>query len=172
MRVIHESDMDFIIPDDSNLFHIEQSQILQSLKGGVRTVEFIYLYPDDNMMLVEAKKSCPNANNAGESKEKKEKFEQFFLELTEKYTHSVSLFTSAAVGRRIDTGEIGSKLTIDQFKNCRLKFLLVIKTAEEEWLVPVKAELEQRLKAIRKIWSADIIVLNESMAKSKHIIKG
>jgi hypothetical protein len=62
---IRESEMDFGAYEINDLFRIETSRIYKDLGSGVRTVEFI-LKQDNNILFVEAKKSCPNAANTDE----------------------------------------------------------------------------------------------------------
>ena len=55
-------------------------------------------------------------------------------------------------------------------KGIRIRFVLVIKNAEESWLTGVQTELERRLLSTRKIWDADVMVLNEDFALRKNLI--
>lgn len=51
------------------------------------------------------------------------------------------------------------------------KFVLVIKEAHDiEWLPGVRAELDERLRKIKKIWKADVIVINEDIARDYKLI--
>lgn len=50
------------------------------------------------------------------------------------------------------------------------KLILVVSNAEESWLGGPKAELERRLLRYRKIWKADVLVLNKNMAKELGIV--
>ncbi len=61
---------------------------------------------------------------------------------------------------------MGDKLkTVNSMKNIQLKFILVIKDAEDiTWLAGPLAELKVRLLQIRKIWDVEIAVLNEELA--------
>lgn len=48
-----------------------------------------------------------------------------------------------------------------------LSFALVVTNpaAQIEWLAPIKAELEERLRRWMKIWDIDVVVLNQDLAK-------
>ena len=70
MSVIPESGMNFGKYDEKDLFHIETSEIYKKLGDGIPTVEFILKYNGNNIVFLEAKKSCPNVANRYESKEK------------------------------------------------------------------------------------------------------
>ena len=146
--------------DESNLFHIENSKIYRDLGDGIKTVEFILKYKEDSIIFLEAKKSCPNAEKRHETEEKEHKFEVYFSSLVEKFIASI-------LGRYPDISEVGDSLQfVDEMKNMKLKFVLVIKNAEDvAWLVGPSAELKARLLQIRKIWNIEIMVLNEELAE-------
>lgn len=84
MKVITESEMNFGKFDEINLFHIEDSKIYKDLGSGIKTVEFILKYDEKSIVFLEAKKSCPNADNRYESVEKERKFEEYYSSITEK----------------------------------------------------------------------------------------
>ena len=64
-------------------------------------------------------------------------------------------------------------MALADLKDVKLTFALVITNpaAQIEWLAPMKAELEERLRRWMKIWDIDIIVLNQALAKRFGIIK-
>ena len=78
MKVITESEMNFGKFEETDLFHIEDSQIYKDIGSGIKTVEFILKYDENSIVFLEAKKSCPNAANRYESEEKEEKFEEYY----------------------------------------------------------------------------------------------
>ena len=71
-----------------------------------------------------------------------------------------------------NTEEVGDKLrTVSSMKDIQLKFILVIKNAEDiTWLAGPLAELKARLLEIRKIWGIEIAVLNEKLASEYKLI--
>ena len=163
--------MDFIIQEKERLFHIEKSDLYKKLGEGVHTVEFVYLDNKSILQFVEAKTTCPNANNKNESREKQQKYEEYYQELTKKYEDSLGFLNSILMGIHQDIG-IGKEISaIQSYKNIRIRLFLVIKNAEEAWLGGSKAELEQRLLSLRKIWKLDIQVLNEELAVKKGMIR-
>ena len=91
MKVIPESEMNFGKYDEKNLFHIEKSEIYKKLGDGIPTVEFILKYNGNNIVFLEAKKSCPNVANRYESKEKEQKFEEYYDSITEKFIASLQI---------------------------------------------------------------------------------
>ena len=166
MKVIPESGMNFGKYDEKNLFHIEKSEIYKKLGDGIPTVEFILKYNGNNIIFLEAKKSCPNATNRYESKEKERKFEEYYDSITEKFIASLQIYLAAIMDRYQDTSEIGDNLqSVNNMKDVKLKFVLVIKNAEDiTWLAGPLAELRARLLKIRKIWGVEVMVLNEELA--------
>ena len=166
MKIITESEINFGEFDETDLFHIENSQIYKDLGSGIKTVEFILKYDENSIVFLEAKKSCPNAANRYESEEKEQKFEEYYSSVTEKFRTSLQIYLAAILDKFQNTEEIGDKLrTVDSMKDIQLKFILVVKNAKDiSWLAGPLAELRARLLQIRKIWGVDIVVLNEELA--------
>lgn len=166
MKIITESEMNFGKFDETDLFHIEDSKIYKEIGSGIKTVEFILKYNEKSIVFLEAKKSCPNAANRCTSEEKKQKFEEYYSSVTEKFIASLQIYLAAILDRFQNTDEIGEKLkSVSDMKDIQLKFILVIKNAEDiTWLAGPAAELKARLLQIRKIWNVEIAVLNEELA--------
>ena len=171
MKVITESDMNFGEFQEDDLFHIENSQIYKELGSGVQTVEFVLRYDKNSIVFLEAKKSCPNAANRLESKDKEKKFEDYYSSVTEKFIASLQIYLAAILNRYGETSEIGDRLWLShQMKNMQLKFILVVKNAEDvAWLAGPLAELKARLLQVRKIWKVEVAVLNEELAKKQKL---
>ena len=167
MKVITESEMNFGKFNEADLFHIEGSKIYRDLGSGIKTVEFILKYNKNSIVFLEAKKSCPNVNNQHESEEKERKFEEYYFSITEKFVMSLQIYLAVILGKCQNTSEVGENLQlINEIKNMRLKFILVIKNAADiTWLAGPLAELNARLIQIRKIWGVEVVVLNEELAK-------
>ena len=136
MSVIPESGMNFGKYDEKDLFHIETSEIYKKLGDGIPTVEFILKYNGNNIVFLEAKKSCPNVANRYESKEKEQKFEEYYGSITEKFISSLQIYLAAIMNRYQETSEIGDNLqSVSNMKDVKLKFILVVKNAEDiTWL--------------------------------------
>ena len=92
MKTIPESEMNFGKFAESDLFHIEASQIYKKLGSGLKTVEFILKNNENSIIFLEAKKSVPNAANRYESKDKTEKFEEYYSSVTEKFITSLQVY--------------------------------------------------------------------------------
>lgn len=172
MKIIPESEMNFGKFEEAELFHIEDSIIYQNLGSGIKTVEFILRQNENNIIFLEAKKSCPNAANRHESEEKEEKFEEYYSSISEKFVFSLQIYLAAILDRFQDVSEIGDNLkSVSSLKDIQLKFILVIKNAADiAWLAGPRAELENRLFQIRKIWDVKIVVLNEELAGKHNLL--
>lgn len=173
MKYVKESDMHFGDYPDDTFFGIENSQLHQCSGEGVKTVEFVLLHKDEQFLFVEAKTSCPNAANKDESEKKREKFEEYYQDISEKFCDSLQMFLTAVLNKSDLTEGIGKDLLEKKdFSGKEVCFVLVIKNAEDvSWLAGPKAELEERLKKLRQIWKAKIIVLNYELAKEYGLVK-
>lgn len=170
-RIINESDMLFCVPEQDRFFYIEASDLYKKIGKGIHTTEYVYLKGNNQLQFLEAKTTCPNVHNKDESSEKRRKYESYYSELTKKYTDSLMILSAVMLGKW-DNSEVGIEiLKNSQLRDVNLRFLLVIKNAEEAWLSGVRAELNERLFEIRKIWKVDIQVLNEELAVRKGLVK-
>ncbi|MDR2466667.1 MAG: hypothetical protein LBD35_04665 [Prevotellaceae bacterium] len=162
VSAITESGMNFVA---DNTFHIERSDIYTKLKNSIKTVEFIRS-KDDYLLFVEAKSSFPNPNNP----ESSEKFQSAIDDICDKFTHSLNLYASIAIGAN---GQLPS-----DFKpavKVSLNFILVINNFELRWCVPIEKALINQLsksKCIAKIWKPNIFVLNNEMALKQNLTYG
>lgn len=173
MKRINESEMVFGDYEEDVLFQIENSQLHKSFGEGIKTVEFILADKGEKLLFVEAKKSCPNAANRNETEEKKIKYEEYYSDITDKFNDSFQMFLTTVLKRNMNLEGIGKKIKGKQdFTKTVFKFVLVIKNAEDiEWLAGPKAELEERLMRMRKIWKTEVVVLNETLAKEYGIVQ-
>ena len=153
MKDIYESEMKFGSFSEMDLFEIEKSQLLKKLGKGIKSVEFILLNKKRNIIFLEAKKTCPNENNMHQTKEKEEKFGEYYDSIAEKFAESLQVYRK-----------------IEDYHDKRIQLVLVIKEAETEWLAGPKAILEEKLLTLRKIWKAEIVVLNYELAKKYNLV--
>ena len=172
MKNVKESEMNFGNFDEKNLFEIENSNLLKTLGEGIKTVEFILLRSNKNIVFLEAKKTCPNEKNMYETSQKEIKFEQYYSSIVEKFTDSLQVYLATIFNRYdIHTDEIGENLIkTESFYAKEIIFVLVIKEADTAWLAGPKAILENRLLSLRKIWGIKILVLNYELAKKHNLI--
>lgn len=162
---IIESGMKFDILEKEQLFQIEHSDIHRKAGGGIKTVEFIYLTTDENVLFIEAKKSCPNSANKNDSEDKQKKYEEYYSDITDKFVDSINMFSATVLGFNGQSDSVGEKFIQKRtYTGNKIKFVLVIADAKESWLGGPRAELESRLLRYRKIWKADVLVLNPPMA--------
>lgn len=166
--LILESGVNFGPFEAERLFRIEHSDIHKQAGEGIKSVEFIYLTRGNNILFVEAKSSCPNPANKDECAEK---YEKNYADITDKFVDSLNMFAATVLGRNGESKSIGGQFKSRTYGKTGIKFVLVITEAKEEWLTGPKAELEHRLLRFRKIWKADVVVLNKEMAVDFGIVK-
>lgn len=171
MISIRESEMNFGDFHEEDLFEIEKSELLKSLGEGVKTVEFILLGVNKNIIFLEAKKTCPNEMNMHDTPEKEKSFEEYYSRIVQKFTDSLQVYMAAVLKRYREVSEIGDNLKkIKDYHKRGICFILVIKDADIKWLAGPKAILERRLLSLRKIWGIEISVLNYELAKQYKLI--
>lgn len=161
MITIIESSMTFGPFPETKVYQIEKSNAYEEIKDGVKVVEFIYTRSPEKLLFVEAKSSSPRPGG--------EEFDTYIKEITEKFTYSFNLWMTLKLGRRKD--DVPIEIIDGDAEKQKYRFILVINGHETEWLPPVKAALERRMKAEIKIWDHEIIVLNEVRAKKWGLIK-
>ena len=171
MVIIDESDMHFGEYSEEDVFYIEKSdQYQNNLRGnGVKSCEFI-LKKADTLYFVEAKSSCPNQIAADSPKEKREKYNEYIADIIDKMRHSLALYANILLKRHDATGISNNFLETDLSAK-RIKLVLVVKNAEEMWLIPLKEKLDKELKREAKIWKfTDFYVINEERARKKRFV--
>lgn len=175
MKSIPESDVIFGPYDEKDLFYIEKSELYKSLREGLKTVEFILRASatEQGIVFVEAKSNGSNPENKDTSEEKRKKFEKFYTDVPDKFVDSLGIYTAAILKRYSDASEVGENLALADLKDVKLTFALVITNpaTQIEWLAPMKAELEERLRRWMKIWDIDVVVLNQDLAKRWGLIQ-
>jgi hypothetical protein len=164
-----ESDMAFAFEEDKTC-NLERSLRYQALKQyAVSSVECVTLYQfrgEEHIVFIEAKKSAPNPNHV----ENHERLGEYMNGLKEKYEHSIHLCYSALHGIDQERLEIGGRLL--NALNCprKIMFLLIVKRLEDKWCQEIQAVLQKELKHLRHIWQANVLVINEALAKKYHIV--
>ena len=108
-KIIKESGIDFGPFQDDDLFCIEKSQLYHSLGKGLKTVEFILLRnAGKNIILLEAKTTCPNEKKKDKSEANKLKYEEYFAKIAQKVEDSVNVFLASFLGRYPYTSDLGN----------------------------------------------------------------
>ena len=157
---IDESNLIFGEYEEESLFRIEKSSLIGSLGEGIRTVEFILRYKDDEILLVEAKSSSPKPGN-------QEDFDSFIDEIQEKFVHSTELYFSLVLKRLDDKeGEMPDFFRTVDYAKAKIKLLLVINGHKIEWLPPIANALREKLIRHIKTWRLEVAVINHEQAKS------
>ena len=52
-----------------------------------------------------------------------------------------------------------------------IKFILVIKNHQDEWLMPIKDALEKKMSSISSIWESQVAVINAKTAQKYKLIQ-
>lgn len=159
-----ESGMMFGPFNDFEIFMIEKSKLLQKCNG-VKTVEFIYRKTKNMLCFIEAKSSSAVIRQGNE-----ENYEKFLTEIMYKFEDSFGMLLAALAGRRDDHGEISDAIKKMDYKKVNFKFCLIIHGHNQEWLPPLRMELEERLKHFLSIWNSTLIVLNDELALEQGLI--
>lgn len=174
MTRIIESDMIFGDYAEDSVFRIENSKLQKSCGNGVKTVEFLLYRKRDQLLFIEAKKSCPNGANKDESLDKSKKFEEYYSDIVNKFIDSLQMLLTTVLVRNDNLDDMGDRIKAKKdYAKTQFTFILVIKNADDlEWLSGPRIELETRLKHILKIWNARVLVLNEELAVKHGLVKG
>lgn len=169
---IEESGMIFGPFEQSEVYNIEKSESYNKLGEGIKSVEFIHLKENKGLLFVEAKTTCPNPSNQYNTEDMNRKYEEYFDDISNKFVDSFNIFLTMYSKRMDKDVSFGGSLTdINEFKEIPIKFVLVVRKADEMWLQGPKMEFEKRLIKYRKIWKIDIVVLNDVLARKQGLCK-
>lgn len=164
---VKESGMEFGPFDNNDFFHIEKSQLYITLGSGVRIGEFALIRDENSVWLVEAKSSFSNEDNHVD-------FRKNIDEIVEKLTNSFHLLISGILSRHIHAHELSEKFRNLPLNRTKFALILVINNAEKEWLQPINYALTKSLSPLAKTFALGaqpVIVLNDTLARSKNLIK-
>ncbi|MBU5436331.1 hypothetical protein [Pseudoflavonifractor sp. MSJ-37] len=169
MKQVEESGMIFGPFPEEQFYHLERSSLYQNTgkQNGVCTVEFLLSRNERFLTFLEAKSSSPRPGG-----DRQERFQAFIHEIAAKFLHSFDLYLSAALGRHEDCADLPDSFRGLDRSAVTFQFVLVIKGHKEEWLPPIRAALEQVLRAHRRIWASKVVVLNDTMARKQALICG
>lgn len=166
MVEINESNMVFGEFEEDKVFQIEKSIIHNKIGNGIKVVEFILLKNTNELNFIEAKSSSPRP-----TKDNIIRFDEFIGEISDKFIHSFNLYYSAILKRNENYSEINNKFFQLDNSKLKLKFILVIKNHEIDWLMPISEALKKNLSYHNTIWKSEIVVINEEIAKKHQLIK-
>lgn len=85
--------------------------------------------------------------------------------------HSLALYASILLERHSTEG-ISQEMLENKLsgQNFYINIILVVKEAEEEWLILLREKLEKELGHERRIWKAQLFVINEEQARKKNLV--
>ena len=170
--IIEESGMRFGEYPDSKVFYIEKSPQYQIhlMPNGVKTCEFILLR-NLSLCFIEAKKSCPNQIAEDTAEEKIKKYNEYIDDIITKMRHSLDLYASILLERHSAEG-VSQEMLENKLsgQDADINMILVVKDAEKEWLASLKEKLEKELGRERRIWKAQLFVINEEQARKKRLV--
>lgn len=164
-----ESEMEFELQEDRSC-NLERSLLYQSLnRHAVSAVECVVVYDfhgKERITLIEARKSAPNPCRSGNM----ENLDKYIGNLRRKYEHSIQICYAALHGRVQNGLPMGNKLV--QALKCpqKILFLLIVKTLKDEWCKDIQDALQKELQHLRHIWQANVVVINETLAKRYRLI--
>lgn len=165
MITINESGMSFGPFDDSCVFWAEKSKLYKKVgKNKVKTVEFV-LAEDNKLQFLEAKSSSPKP-----TRDSTTKFDDFINEIFLKFLHSINLYYSGILGRHETSNDIPEEIKGIDNQEISIKFILVIKGHEIDWLPPIQEALDQKMVPISAIWNSNVAVINDTMAEKYKLI--
>lgn len=167
---IVESGMHFGPFPEASVFHIEASSTYtDSLRvNGVKVCEFL-LKRGNKLYFIEAKSSIPQYDTALSSEEKRQKYLAFIHDIGQKMRDSLSLYTSILL--KCNNGELHD-LAISDFSSLQLRFVLIVKGAQPEWLIHYPDVLRKELNSEMNIWKIPAFsVITEEKARSLHFLE-
>lgn len=166
MVQINESNMIFGDFEEDKIFIIEKSKLHNKIGNGIKVVEFIFLRNKNELNFIEAKSSSPRPTKLNNIR-----FNEFINEISDKFIHSFNLFYSAILKRNKDYGEINNNFFELDNSQIKLKFIIVIKDHDIEWLLPISDALKKKLSYHNTIWKSEVIVMNDQIANRYNLVK-
>lgn len=166
MVQINESNMIFGDFEEDKIFIIEKSKLHNKIGNGIKVVEFIFLRNKNELNFIEAKSSSPKPTKLNNIR-----FNEFINEVSDKFIHSFNLFYSAILKTNRDYGEINNNFFELDNSQIKLKFIIVIKDHDIEWLLPISDALKKKLSYHNTIWKSEVIVMNDKIANRYNLVK-
>lgn len=166
MLKIHESGMRFELPK-SKMFPIEKSKTYQKVNTrGVSAVEFITMSPKLDIVFVEAKTSAPDKQDG-------EKVSDFVKNISRKFIHSLEI-CYALLTQALPDAEPSFPAPLRNALRQRpaIKMILIVNKLSYAHCGILQDALQRQLRAEKRIWSMNVIVLNKELALKKNLIKG
>lgn len=152
--------------EEEKIFKIEKSKLHNRIGNGIKVVEFVFLRNENELDFIEAKSSSPRP-----TKQNVIRFNEFIEEISDKFLHSFNLLYSAILKRNKNYGEMNNNFFQLDNSQIKIKFILVIKGHEIEWLLPISDALKKKLSYQNTIWKSEVIVMNDKIANKYNLVK-
>lgn len=153
MVTVEESGIIFGHFSPDELFEVEKSALLHSLKGDVKCAEFVwYQHAKLCLWVIEAKTTLPTHNATLHLKDNE------ILKLRDKLVNSFNLCVASMLGIHTDSrSELPNNLSLDTIAQWSAYFLVVLAKEPEEtrWLPPLQKELNRLMLPFLKTWGLD-----------------
>ncbi|MFK4752128.1 hypothetical protein [Oceanobacter antarcticus] len=158
MITITESGMTFGPFDPDRVFRIEESAFLRGKQ--LKACEFVWLTPQDSLLLIEAKSSVPNPHTSPKE------YDEFFTSIFEKLDNSLQILAAGLLERHNElTHQMGPMARVTPLgPERRIMLYLVIPEMPDEYLPPFSDKLASVLKRQGQIWRAEVKVINKRLA--------
>lgn len=167
---ITESGMTFGPYPEGQCFYIEKSNIYTAIQEHVQMAEFLLLRTSNEkpvIWIVEAKSSTPHP-------ETQPKFDDFIVEIREKLINAFSLGWASCLKRHQQAeAELPEDFKTLNLSQVDIKFVLVIKGHQDEWLPSLQDALWIALRATVKTWAfapTSVAVINDVLARQYGLI--
>jgi hypothetical protein len=165
MRII-EGDLTFGDFDDENFFHIEKTNIYETLSvKGVKSVEFLLNKPEKNELLfVEGKTTLPSKGNL-------ERYNEEIADISKKFLDSMQLAIGIWFGSH--NPSVDAPLNKESFfaYGKQVIFVLVIKNRKGKFTA-IEERIKREIHREYKLMGFKVRVLNEELATKARLIAG
>lgn len=170
-KPIIESEMTFGPYPEGHCFYIEKSDCYAAIQEHVQMAEFLLLIANTGrspaLWIVEAKSSTPRP-------ETQPNFDEFIAEIREKLVNAFSLGWASCMRRHESAeAELPGVFKALDLSQTDVKFVLVIRGHQEEWLPPLQDALGIALRSTVKTWAfapTSVAVINDVMARQYGLI--
>lgn len=169
-QMIIESRMTFGPYPEGRCFYIEKSNCYAAIEKHVQIAEFLLLRTTNEkpvIWVVEAKSSTPRPETQPD-------FDNFIAEIREKLINAFSLGWASCLKRHQHAeAELPEDFKTLNLSQVDIKFVLVIKGHQDEWLPSLQDALWIALRATVKTWAfapTSVAVINDVLARQYGLI--
>ncbi len=159
---IDESGMWFDL-NKERVFLPEKEDFYQKLSSeakegeGISICDIVLLQPSDCLLLIEAKTSAPKD------------IRQFVQEIKKKFADSMLIYMLSWANREnTQANNLPPLLKTPDALQRKIRFVLIIKNYEKEWLVSLQNSLSRECRSLEKLFSLEeTVVYNPDLARRK-----